>query len=122
MATETATAKDGQFILVALVPDVCLTPSKAGQPAPYPLTHTMDLSEQCSENVFFAGEPAYLHQVSYVDQVHGDEAGLGGGVVTQVNMEISHTQADQGSRSVFVNGCALIRTGDRVWMNQKKPA
>ena len=30
MAIEYATAKDAQFVLISLLPDVCLTPTKSG--------------------------------------------------------------------------------------------
>jgi hypothetical protein len=119
MANESATAKDRQFKLVSLLPDVCLTPGKGGYPIPYPIIHTMDMSKQCSPNVFFRGQPAYLHNESFVDKVRGDEAGKGKGVISQTNELISHTIGR--SASVFVNGQPLVRTGDSVWMNFKKP-
>ncbi len=119
MAIETATAKDRQFKLVSLYPDVCLTPDKKGVPVPYPITHTMDQSQQCSPNVFFCGEPAYLHNESYVDNVKGDEPGGGKGVVSQTHVRISHN-IDR-SPSVYVNGKPIVRTGDRMWMNYRKP-
>ena len=75
MANEAATAKDAQFVLINLLPDVCLTPTKSGYPVPYVITHKMDQSEQVSPNVFFRGKPAYLHNESYVDNVRGDEPG-----------------------------------------------
>ena len=53
MANEAATAKDAQFVLINLLPDVCLTPTKSGYPVPYVITHKMDQSEQVSPNVFF---------------------------------------------------------------------
>ncbi|NLU13109.1 MAG: DUF4150 domain-containing protein [Gammaproteobacteria bacterium] len=42
MADQDAVAKDKQFTLISILPDVCLTPSKNGIPVPYPLIHTMD--------------------------------------------------------------------------------
>ena len=119
MADEAATAKDGQFKLVSLLPDVCLTPGKSGYPIPYPITHTMDQSEHCSPNVFFRGQPAYLHNESYVDNVKGDEPGKGKGVVSQTHVQISHNIGKSGS--VHVNGKPIVRTGDMMWMNWKKP-
>lgn len=119
MADEAATAKDAQFVLISMAPDVCLTPGKGGYPIPYPITHKMDQSEQVSPNVFFSGEAAYLHNESYVDNVTGDEPGKGQGVVSQTNVNISHS-IDK-SASVFVNGKPIVRTGDKVWMNWKKP-
>ena len=119
MPNEAATAKDAQFVLNSILPDVCLTPTKSGYPVPYVITHKMDQSEQCSPNVFFRGKPAYLHNESYVDKVMGDEPGAGKGVVSQTNTTISHAIGKSGS--VFVNGKPIVRTGDSVWMNWKAP-
>lgn len=119
MAHEAATAKDGEFVLISLVPDVCLTPGKSGYPVPYVITHAMDKSQQCSPNVFFRGKAAYLHNESFVDQVMGDEPGAGKGVLSQTHVEISHSIAH--SASVFVNGRPIVRTGDAMWMNWTKP-
>lgn len=119
MADEAATAKDKRFRLVSMLPDVCITPGKKGKPIPYPITHTMDQSAQCSPNVFFRGEPAFLHNESYVDYVKGDEPGGGKGVISKTHVKISHS-IDK-SRSVFVNGKPIVRTGDLMWMNTKPP-
>lgn len=119
MADEAATARDKRFRLVSLLPDVCNTPGKKGKPIPYPITHTMDQSAQCSPNVFFRGEPAFLHNESYVDRVKGDEPGGGKGVISKTHVKISHS-IDK-SRSVYVNGSPIVRTGDMMWMNYKLP-
>jgi len=119
MALEAATAKDEQFVLVCLLPDFCWTPNKSGYAIPYAITHKMDQSQQTSPNVFFRGKPAYLHTQSYVDNVTGDEAGTGEGVISDTHVRISHS-IDHSS-TVFVNGCPIVRTGDLVWMNWKKP-
>jgi len=121
MANEAATAKDSDFLLISMVPDVCFTPKKPphGVPVPYPIMHKMDKSKQCSPNVFFRGKPAYLHEESYVDKVTGDEPGMGKGVVSGTNTKISRSQ--QHSKSVFINGRALVRTGDMVHMNRSGP-
>lgn len=119
MANEAATAKDAQFVLVSMLPDLCLTPSKNGPPIPYPVTHDMGQSKQCSPNVYFRGQPAYLHEESYVDNIKGDEPGAGKGVVSGTHTEIS--RSEKHSTSVFVNGKYLVRTGDMVWMNRAEP-
>ena len=116
MANEAATAKDGQFTLISTLPDVCLT---NGYPIPYPITHNMDKCGQCSPNVFFRGKPAFLHNESFVDQVMGDEPGTGKGVVSGTNVNISHSIGKSGS--VYINGKPMVRTGDSMWMNYKKP-
>lgn len=120
MAFEKATAKDGQYVLICMAPDVCWTPiGKKKVPIPYFITHTMATAQQCSKNVFFNGKPAYLHANSYVDNVSGDEPGVKGGVVTGVNMKVSHSQ--QHSPTVYINGKPMVRTADVVLMNTKKP-
>ena len=119
MASEAATAKDKKFRLVFIAPDICFTPKKPGYPIPYPITHQMDQSQQCSPNVFFRGKAAYLHNESYVDNVKGDEPGKGKGIISQTNVKISHNIGKSGS--VFVNGQAIVRTADMMWMNGKKP-
>jgi uncharacterized Zn-binding protein involved in type VI secretion len=120
MADEKATAQDGQFVLISMPPDVCWTPiGKKKVPIPYPIVHTMADAQQCSRNVFFNGNPAYLHANSYVDNVTGDEPGVKGGVVTGVNMKVSHSQ--KHSSTVYINGKPSVRTGDMVLMNTKKP-
>jgi ribosomal protein S28E/S33 len=120
MALEEGTAKDSDFVIISMAPDVCMTPGKTGYPIPYPITHKFDQSERVSNSVFFRGKPAYLHNASYVDNVKGDMPGKGGGVVSQVNVKISHS-IDKSS-SVFVNNKHTVRTGDMMWMNGKKPA
>lgn len=121
MADERLTGRDARYVLISMAPDVCHTGSKKkkGKPVPFPITHQMDQSEQCSGNVFVNDKPVYLHGLSYVDKVTGDELGTGGGVVTGVNVEISHSL--QKSATVFVNGHPVVRTGDKVHMNTKKP-
>ena len=119
MVSEAATGKDGRFRRVSRTPDVGLTPGKNGVPVPYPITHRMDQSAQCSPNVFFRGKPVFLHNESYVGNVTGDEPGGGKGVVSQTHMNISHSIGK--SASVFVNGKPIVRTGDAVWMNWKAP-
>ncbi|MCA0242748.1 MAG: DUF4150 domain-containing protein [Proteobacteria bacterium] len=119
MALEHLVSRDGQFVVVCLTPDVCLTPGKTGYPIPYPITHKLDEARQCSANVFQQGEPVYLDNESYVDNVHGDEPGKGGGVISQVNVKISHNIAK--SANVFINGRSAVRTGDAMWMNWKRP-
>lgn len=121
MADELLTSKDSRYLLVSLVPDVCFTGTKVkkGPPIPFPIAHKMDQSEQCSDDVFVNDKPVYLHGLSFVDNVKGDELGTGGGVITEVNMKISHSI--QKSSTVYVNGHPVVRTGDKMHMNTKKP-
>lgn len=120
MADERFTAKDSDYVLVCMAPDVCLTPlGNSLVPIPYPITHDMGKSAQCSVNVFVNDKPAFMHGLSYVDDVQGDAPGNKGGVVSGVYGKVSHSIAH--SPGVFVNGHPIVRTGDRVHMNTKKP-
>lgn len=120
MADERVTAKDDDYVLVCLAPDVCLTPmGNSVVPIPYPITHQMGSAQQCSANVFVNGKPAFRHGLSFVDAVKGDAPGNKGGVVSGVYGKVSHSIAH--SPSVFINGLPMVRTGDRVHMNTKKP-
>lgn len=120
MADEHITAKDSEFVLISLAPDVCWTPiGDKSVPIPYPITHDMGKSTQCSDNVYVDGKPVFLHRMSFVDNVEGDEPGSDGGVVSRVNMKISHSL--MYSRNVYVNGHEVVRTGDMMHMNAKRP-
>lgn len=119
MADENIVAKDARFRIVSLCPDVCITPSKKGKPVPYPITHQLDQACQCSPNVFLQGNPVYLHNESFVDNVKGDEPGAGKGVVSRTHMKISHNIGH--SANVFVNARPIVRTADAMWMNWKAP-
>jgi uncharacterized Zn-binding protein involved in type VI secretion len=118
MALNPALAQDADFRLVCVAPDVCFTPSKPYAPTPYPIVHTLDKSKKVSKNVFINGKPVYLHKLSYVDNVQGDEPGMGKGLVSQTNTKISHNIGK--SSTVFVNGHPIVRAGDAAWMNWSK--
>jgi len=118
MALMQALAQDGDFVLVCMAPDVCFTPSKPYAPTPYPITHKLDQSKKVSTNVFFNDKGVYLHQKSFVDNVQGDQPGMGKGLVSQTNMKISHNIGKSGT--VFVNKAPIVRGGDAAWMNWSK--
>jgi uncharacterized Zn-binding protein involved in type VI secretion len=80
----------------------------------------MSTSKQCSKNVFFNDQPAFLHNESFVENAMGDQPGVKGGVVTSVTGKVSHSITM--SPSVYINGKPIVRTGDQVWMNQRPPA
>ena len=122
MALNAATAKDKQFVIISMTPDVCFTPTDPpppkGIPVPYPITHKFSSAKKLSKNVFFNGKPAYLHKVSLVDNVMGDQPGMGKGILSRTHMKISHNIGK--SATVFVNNKPIVRTGDMMWMNWSK--
>ncbi|MFN9606523.1 MAG: DUF4150 domain-containing protein, partial [Planctomycetota bacterium] len=80
MAVNEGTRMDGQFLVMSLVPDVCKSPLV---PVPYPIVGYLNQSILVSPNVRAAGKPIF-HMGSRVATVVGDEAGVGGGVMSQV--------------------------------------
>ncbi|MCA9062808.1 MAG: DUF4150 domain-containing protein [Planctomycetaceae bacterium] len=71
---------DAQFMVMSICPDVCKSPAV---PVPYPIVGLLDKSILVSPNVRSRGKPIF-HMGSRVATVIGDEAGVGGGVVSQM--------------------------------------
>ncbi len=46
--------------------------------------------------MFFNDKPAFLHGLSCVDNVKGDQPGVRGGMVTKVHMKVSHSLPKSG--------------------------
>ncbi|MBI1322095.1 DUF4150 domain-containing protein [bacterium] len=80
MADKEGTRLDSQFIVMSICPDVCKSPVV---PVPYPIVGQLDKSILLSPNVRSLGKPVF-HLGSRVAMVTGDEAGVGGGVASQV--------------------------------------
>ena len=114
-----ATNKDGQAIVINTAPDVCLTPM-GGQmvPVPYNITCTFDVAVMTSSNVNYGGLPAFTMD-SRLPTVKGDEPGVGGGVVSGVNL--GFCKPVQHSGTYRVNGAWVIRHGDQMDMNCAGP-
>ena len=72
---------NGQWMVIATVPDVCKSPTV---PVPYPIVGLLSNSVGHSANVRFSGSPVFTHGAR-VTTVVGNEAGIGGGVKSQVN-------------------------------------
>ena len=89
MANEAATARDKQFVLVCLLPDICFTPKKPGYRIPTRSrtrwTRAITARRMCT---FAARRRSCTTRA--VDNVKGDEPNEGKGVVSQTHMKISH--------------------------------
>ena len=112
----TAARKNGIFIVVNLVPDVCKTPMGASMvPVPYPIVGNLADSLQVITTVKFNGDPAYVLSDSMVPTVTGNEPGTGGGMKSGVNK--GKVRATGSSTSVRVAGKYVVRDGDEAEMN-----
>lgn len=81
MAHQEGTAESSRFVVISLLPDVCLSPAV---PVPYQIVGFLDASILTSPNVRFKGAHAFSIK-SRVSCVIGDEAGTGGGTVSHVS-------------------------------------
>ena len=79
MAKQEGARQESRFVVISTCPDVCKSPTT---PAPYQISGFLDKSILVSPNVRSNGVPVF-HMGSRVATVIGDEAGVGGGVVSQ---------------------------------------
>lgn len=95
-------------------PDVCKVPAPPAPPIPTPFPNTGQCASALLTSLIVkvANMPA-LTTMSTIPSSMGDEAGLGGGVVSGVNM--NQVTFKQGSASVLIEGspavCLLKSTG-----------
>lgn len=116
MSNPEGARRSGRFIAVCTVPDYCWTPVGGEQKlVPYVIACDLSASQDCSPNVNFTTEPVFLFGASVAPRVEGDEPGVGGGVVSGVN--VGAVWAEEHAAAVYVNGIQVARHGDRCWMN-----
>ncbi|WP_089724375.1 PAAR-like domain-containing protein [Candidatus Thiosymbion oneisti] len=116
MADQEGARKSDEFIAVSLTPDVCKTPvGSTLVPVPYMIVADLSDSFATSPNVRFGGQPVFVHDQSKISHVTGDEAGIGGGIVSGTYKGI--VESVEGSSTVRVNGKPVVRHGDPCKMN-----
>ncbi|WP_374395687.1 DUF4150 domain-containing protein, partial [Tabrizicola sp.] len=114
----TSTPREGlrdtdQARIISLAPDVCRSPSV---PVPYPVVDFCGHDRNYTRSVRFTGQRAMVMR-SHTRHVHGDEPGVGKGVVSGTVGGISEpiTHAAQ----VRAEGSHVIRHLDRFHMNNR---
>ncbi|MFP7675832.1 PAAR-like domain-containing protein [Marivita sp. S0852] len=102
-----------EAVIVSLAPDVCRSTST---PIPYPVVDFCGHDDGYTPSVRFTGQRAMVLR-SHTTEVHGDEPGRGGGVVSGTYGGICEPieHADQ----VFAEGSPVIRHLDRFHMNNR---
>ena len=119
MADREATRRTGEAIVVSCSPDVCKTPVGSSMvPVAYQIVSDFDKSVDTALTVNFAGNPAF-HAQSYLSTVVGNEAGVGGGVVSGVNK--GTCRPSKWSSTVRVEGNYIIRHDELFLMNCQGP-
>ncbi len=111
------THKGSNSICMAMIPDVCKTPSPAGPiPIPYPnISQSSDLAKG-STTVKGDGEAIAVKDSEY-SKSNGDEAGTAGGVVSSVNMK--EAKFILYSMDVKVDGKNVCRLMDKMTCNKQ---
>jgi uncharacterized Zn-binding protein involved in type VI secretion len=114
MSNQEAANQSGSFIVVSESPDACRTPLN-NVPVPYMIVARLDEALSVSPNVSYQGKPVILADETCIAHCTGAEAGTGGGVKSGThNGEVRFIE---GASTLRVNGKHLVRTGDRVSMN-----
>ena len=112
-----ATRKTPMARVISTAPDVCKTPvGSTLVPVPYPIVGSFSLSTATKPTVRFTKQQAFTTG-SKITNVTGDEAGVGGGVKSGVNVSLCGFITY--STTVKAEGENVVRHNDTMWMNNK---
>jgi hypothetical protein len=118
MATLEGTRASAEFMCVSLVPDVCKSPTI---PVPYKILSLFDCAVNFSTNVRFRQKYVFRHN-SRLSTVRCDEPGVGGGILSGVNMGFCRPIDGTASTTVRVNGSFVdYHVGTYMFMNCAGP-
>ena len=119
MARETGLRKDPRGYVVATTPDICKLAN--GTPTPFPIFAQFSWATREVATVRFEGKPA-TNLDSRISRVVGDEAGVGGGVTSNVNLGMCRPVPGTTSPTFRVGGAWLIHSDEtRMFMNCAGP-
>ena len=107
----------GSGTCTASAPDVCKTPTPGGpQPLPYPNIAQLAMANPgtCAKKVFIVNKPAATTQ-TVITLSSGDEPGVAGGVVSNVN--IGPMEFKVGSSVVSIEGNPAVYLGSTTAHN-----
>lgn len=117
MAKNFGARKNSDYKVVSTSPSVNKTPRGDSTPdIPYDVQEDLSGATNPSPNVFFNGDPAYLHN-SHSTKVTGDARGSKGGVKS--GTVGGQSDPIEASPTVFINGQKLVRVGDVQYMQNK---
>jgi len=119
MSDNRGTNRDAEAYVVSMAPDVCKTPLGSTMvPVPYTITCKFDVAQATATRTRFGGQPVFT-MGSYLPTVQGDEPGVGGGLISGVNL--GACRPVEHSKSVRVEGQWLVRHSDLMAMNCAGP-
>jgi len=119
MTNPEATRLTVEAIVVCQTPDVCKTPMGSSLvPVAYQIMSQFDNALKTATTVNFTGQPAF-HAESFLSTVTGNEAGVGGGIVSGVNLGIC--RPSRWSATVRTEGHWVVRHDELFMMNCSGP-
>ncbi|MCA9051958.1 MAG: DUF4150 domain-containing protein, partial [Planctomycetaceae bacterium] len=122
MANQEGSAQKDDFIVVCRTPDVCKSPVA---PTPHQIVGKLDQAILISPIpngkglVNFKSKPVFT-MASRVATVVGDDAGIGGGVISGVNKGMCRPIRNQATK-VNCNGAQVVRHDTEFGMNSAGP-
>lgn len=116
MADNVIARKEGGWIVVSIVPDVCKTPmGPATPPIPYPVIAEMKDSVQVAKSVRVNGEPVLVFDHSKIPKTIGDAPGRATGIKS--GTVEGNCYPKTRSSTVRAEGKYIVRHDDEFWMN-----
>ncbi|WP_312239697.1 DUF4150 domain-containing protein [Pantoea sp.] len=116
MAKKYGARKDAKWLVVGMLPDVCITPP-LNIPVPYLVISNLGEAQGIIDNVRMNSNPAFVFDKSKAPKATGDEAGSQGGIDSgTVGAEC---WPKEHSNTVRIGQKYVVREGDRFHMNGK---
>jgi hypothetical protein len=116
VAEKLGARKDGQWVIVGLLPDFCKTPG-VKPPVPYPVTANLDGTVTFVPSVKLSMGEAFVYDGSKVPLTLGDQAGILKGIKSQTVGADCWPKPGNHSPDVKVGSRFLVREGDMFFMN-----
>lgn len=118
MADNYLARKDGEWIVVGILPDVCQTPvGPILLPIPYPVIAKLDDAVKVVSSVRANGKPLVVLSQSLLPMTLGDQAGVANGIKSGTVGGCCYPK--QHSQSVYAGKKYVLRHNDEFWMNGK---
>jgi hypothetical protein len=114
MAQKLGARKNSGWLIVGILPDVCITPP-GNIPVPYQVISDLGDAQGTVENVLINNDPAFVFDKSKAPRTKGDEAGSRGGVKS--GTVGGDCWPKEHSNTVRIGKKYAVREGDKFNMN-----
>lgn len=117
MTNNLTARKDGQWLVISMLPDVCKTPiGGTDVPVPYPIIAKCGDAAHEAPHVRANGMP-FITLASYLPTTTGAVAGVKKGIVSDTVGGTASFKKGQHSTTVNADKQRILRHGDMFWMN-----